>query len=239
MGWPFGFGLDTAPFSGDSGLIATGNYRYRAMVDTATGRQVSAIQSTYSPSACTFSPVGRFLAFADQNLDVADQEHRATRNPRNIPWGWGTVTLWDLAGPEPVPRQLLDVRYRVRTMQFSPDGRLLATAADDALGSDRQAIRLWDTSTGDAIGPPLEDTIGSYPATMMFSPDGRFIAVSCIDSTVRLWDTEARRPVGDPIGQPEPNRPRSQLAFSPDGRLLATANSDSLCLCDLPSPALG
>ena len=41
MGWPFGFGLDTAPFSGDSGLIATGNYRYRAMVDTATGRSLS------------------------------------------------------------------------------------------------------------------------------------------------------------------------------------------------------
>jgi WD40 repeat protein len=76
------------------------------------------------------------------------------------------------------------------------------------------------------------------PATMTFSPDGRYLAVGCVDQTARLWRTEASGPpivLGKPASsaQPDPSL-RRRVAFSPDGRLLATIGPDGTRLWQLP-----
>ena len=62
---------------------------------------------------------------------------------------------------------------------------------------------------------------------MAFSPDGHRLATASDDYTVRLWDTDTRKPVGLPlighIGEV------GSVAFSPDGpdgHRLASAGAD-------------
>ena len=65
-------------------------------------------------------------------------------------------------------------------MVFSPDGRLLASASDDA------SVRLWDLAAG-AQSRLLEGHTGGVRA-VAFSPDGRLLASAGYDTSVRQWD---------------------------------------------------
>ena len=65
-------------------------------------------------------------------------------------------------------------------VEFSPDGRRLATASSD------RTIKLWDTATGLEVF-----TLRGHTAGLMcvaFGPDGRRLASGGFDRTVRIWD---------------------------------------------------
>ena len=116
-----------------------------------------------------------------------------------------------------------------KNLAFSPDGRLLVAAR----GSTAQ---LWDMMTWRPYGPPLQ-LVERVISAVVFSPDSKLLATHSVEGVSRLWDTATGEPVG-PILQPDGGANKSSVdewglseakwsaAFSPDGKLLATASLD-------------
>src|SRR5882762_9978945 len=69
---------------------------------------------------------------------------------------------------------------RVRSISFSPDGKLIASSSED------HTIKLWDAVTGKQLRTVMGGGDSVY--TIAFSPDGKVIASGGFDSAIRLWD---------------------------------------------------
>jgi WD40 repeat protein len=109
--------------------------------------------------------------------------------------------------------------------QFSPDGKILATAGQD------HTIRLWDLATG-----KVRALLRGHEADVnwaAFSPDGATLASAGDDGAVKLWDLatggERRQILKTPV-------PVIGVDFSPDGTILAAGLHDgTVRWWDLPS----
>ncbi|MEU0411305.1 hypothetical protein ABZ307_26275 [Streptomyces griseorubiginosus] len=120
---------------------------------------------------------------------------------------------------------------------FRRDGKVLATAGRDG------RIRLWKVTDPDrpvALGEPFTPMVRDPDSRVRFSPDGRVLAVLAV-GRVHLWNvTDPAHPV--PYGPALVLRSRfmgpDALAFSPDGRTMATAyDGRTLQLWDVSDPA--
>ncbi len=102
---------------------------------------------------------------------------------------------------------------------FSPDWEHFATSC----GSGR--IKLWDLAKGivlhNLVGHQLLEAESSYLSDLTFSPDGSILA-SVKGGRVRLWDVQT----GALLAEMAPRFDVHSLAFSPDGRTIATTGRD-------------
>jgi WD40 repeat protein len=111
---------------------------------------------------------------------------------------------------------------RVNTLDFSPDGTLLASGSGSIDPNSAQdfTIRLWDVATGEQR-TVLEGHTGPV-RSVAFSPDGTLLASGSLDGTVRIWDVET----GDEINAFQHGTGVTSVAFNPDGTLLASGGGD-------------
>ncbi len=140
------------------------------------------------------------------------------------------VELWDAKTGE-LTRTLPGHSNPVKSVVFSPDGKMLASSAWQ--GSNGLEVKLWDLRTG----APRWTRERKKAITIAFWPNAGTLAIANLDETVELWDTqtgEVKRTVtrprveepqpsaGDPRAFGLPGRIVTRVALLPDGRTVVS-----------------
>ncbi len=124
----------------------------------------------------------------------------------------GVVRLWDAS----TGRELHRLTGAARSLAFSPDGRLLATADFERDGR----VRLWDVTSG-REARPLEAGEGLWEC-VAFAPDGNTLA--CCGPRTLLLDVTTGKLLRRFGGKDRrESDDAAHLAFAPGGKVLATA----------------
>ncbi len=200
--------VTTITFSPDSRLVLTGSIdRTARLWHVPTGQPACPpLVHRGFVLAVAFSPDGK-------RFGTGSADPSSGGKPGNPPQG-GEARVWrtdtGLADSEWMPHL-----GPVRSLAFSPNGRLVLTGAEDGMA------RLWQTATGTQICPPL----GPAGAVLRvaFSRDGR-LAVTGSATTMGIagvWEVPDGLQ-GEAILH---DRPVRSLAFRPDGSQLATGSA--------------
>lgn len=127
----------------------------------------------------------------------------------------GSWRLWNADTGE-CQRLVTNNQTPIACLTWHPDGRTLATSANDG------TVGLWDAENGQSLGAIPHP--GERAPSVAFSPDGTRLAVaSCYGGGVFLYELESRALVSSVLADEVALR---VLAFSPDGRILATGGDD-------------
>jgi WD40 repeat protein len=165
--------------------------------------EVGVAPRTQSP---VFSPDGKYLAGLTRAKAVRIWEVATGKEVQSIKAGAGRIGSWD----------------------FSADSTQLAIASENS-------VKLWELATGKELR-----TFGPFTSMAMrvaFSPDGKYLAstdgyntkASGPECDVRLWDLASGKEILSIKGS------SSALAFSRDGKLLATNFGNLVKVLDVTS----
>ena len=208
--------VKSVAWSPDGRLLASsGNDSVVKLWDNATGQELRAMKHAWREgrvglvSCVLFSPDGKTLA---------------ARN-----WD-GTVSIFEVStGRESHTLALVNDFGGIWSLAFSHDGRLVAEADEGT------KVKFWDVASGQLVrtlvSPPVTG-ITIRIVSLAFSPDGRLLATgeARVDDAhrkyygvVKLWDLQSGRVVHEAVAHAmEPD----SVAFSPDGKLLASSGAD-------------
>jgi WD40 repeat protein len=118
----------------------------------------------------------------------------------------------------------------VTSVAVSPDGTRIASGDRGyyfpgvPLGRGNN-VRLWDATTGQAIGAPLSGHADAV-TSVAFGRDGTRLVSASHDETVRAWSASTGQPIGAIIRAPASLV--NAIAISPDGRLIASGHADKM-----------
>jgi WD40 repeat protein len=174
----------------------------------ATGAVEVALQGSKPDTDCKirFSPCGGFVAASSCENGVG---------------------LFDVR--RQTVRELTGHTNRVDSLDFSPDGRLLAT------GSWDNSIKIWRAQSGECFA--TLNAHNNWVNGVVFSPSGRYLASLSHDGTVKIWNTATWDCVKTLEHDEKGNA--NLVAFSPDEGLIATGpDSGAIKVWRLPQGTL-
>jgi WD40 repeat protein len=224
----------TARFSPDGKLIVTGardgTARLWQISDGAPfGEMLSHVEGYNLPPgrevwivAAAFSPDSQFVATATQETQIVDQQRR---------YVGGGVRIWRVAEGKPFGASLAHPGP-VKTVAFSPDGRLLLTGGFSVESARKKRpsvgeVRLWDVATGNQIGPVLDHIGPIWNAA--FSYSGRLVVTGGEAGYAKFWLTATAQRIGTTYASGNARR----VTMGPDGKTVVIGHTYTPAVAEL------
>lgn len=198
--------VQSIAFSPDGRLLASGRENGEATLwDTASGEKVwSAQVADFAVMSVTFSADGKMLAAG------AGEKFRATKP--------GVAKVWEVATKEEIAST--SPKGVVWEVAFVPDGKTLALSGGQ--WEEQAESSLLDLSTKQLRALPWTAGHDHVLKGVAVSPDGKTLAADCYQS-ITVWSLSENRVLFDTR-----NLVKCfvlSLAFSPDGKTLATCGA--------------
>ena len=204
-------------FSPDGRILAAGSGHKGVLFwDAKTGKEIRFLEGP---------DVGDYIAFSPDQKTLA-----STRNWQPGEAG-GVVHFWEVATGKR-HKQFMGDKHLIRCLAFSADGDRLASHSQWTVGTGQVgAVRLWDVATGKEL---LKIPTNNAGHTIAFSPDDRLLAFD-VEYSIRLCAADTGKEIRKLEGHQKVVSDRgitsgyvNALAFSPDGKLLASASCDNM-----------
>lgn len=196
--------------SADGNFVGSTGYERRVIISKIKNGETAHTLSGFDnwSQAVAFSPDSKKIAASGTN---------------------GNVGIWDV-GSGKLIRSLESKKWQT-ALAWSPDGKYLAGGS--------VGLTLWETESGKLV--KNFDGHNAAIRGITFSSDGKMLASASLDKTARIWNAESGallktiEPKGliqfAPDGKTYNNEyklPVLAVAFSPDGKQLATGGADRL-----------
>ena len=163
-------------------------------------------------SSVAFSPDGKILASGSKDFGIEDD----------------FIKLWDVKTGEEI-KTLQGHSRGVTSIDFSPDGEILASGGKEIISTGGETIKLWNVKSGnksEAFGAHFGNVY-----SIAFNHDGEILASGGEGRSVKLWNVKMCKEIKSL--RMNYSSGVASLAFSPEGKILASASGKSIRLCNI------